>query len=108
MTFLAEGVEGKGSELGHTLSWRDQMFSLGRHHSDCGKEEEREVGKENQRKMSSVRCPRRQEDSVQGPLGLVYWRTCLLGMEIPKAPHARLCYHLCFFFFLNILLNLSS
>ena len=46
MTFLAEGVEGKGSELGHTLSWRDQMFSLGRHHSDCGKEEEREVGKE--------------------------------------------------------------
>ena len=46
MTFLAEGVEGKGSELGHTLSWRDQTLSLGRHHSDCGKEEEREVGKE--------------------------------------------------------------
>ena len=47
MTFLAEGVEGKGSELGHALSWRDRMLSLRRHHSDWGKEKEREVGKEN-------------------------------------------------------------
>lgn len=107
MTFLAEGVEGKGSELGHALSWRDQMLSLRRHHSDWGKEKEREVGKENRRKTSSVRCPRRQEESVQGPLGLIYWRTCLLGMGTPKAPHARLYCHLCLFF-LNILFYLSN
>lgn len=31
MTFLAEEVAGKGSELGHALSWRDQMLSLRRH-----------------------------------------------------------------------------
>ena len=108
MTFPTEEVEGKGSELDHALSWRDQMLSLSRHHSDWGEEKVREVGKENQRKMSSARCPRRQEDSVQGPLGLVYWRTCLLGMGTPKAPHARLCHHLLLFFFFNRLFYLSS
>lgn len=96
MTFLAEEVEGKGSELGHELSWRDQMLSLRRYHSDWGEEKEREVGKENRRKISSARCPRRQEDSAQGPLGLIY---CLLGVGTPKAPHARLCHHLLLFFF---------
>ena len=107
MTFLAEGVEGKGSELGHALSWRDQTFSLRRHHSDWGKEKEREVGKENRRKTSSVRCPRRQEESVQGPLGLIYCRTCLLGMGTPRAPMLGSAVTFAFFF-LNILFYLSN
>lgn len=57
MTFPAEEVEGKGGELGHELSWRDQMLSLRRHHSDWGEEKEREVGKENQEKCLLLTAP---------------------------------------------------
>lgn len=78
MTFPAEEVEGKGGELGHELSWRDQMLSLRRHHSDWGEEKEREVGKENQ---ENVFCSLPQEARGFYPRTS---GTCLLE-DLPRA-----------------------
>lgn len=99
VTFLAEEVEGKGGEPGHALSWRDQMLSLRRHHSDWGEEQEREVGKENQEKCLLLAAPGGKRilskdfwDSSTG--GPAYW-----AWGHPKPHRLGSAITFCFFFF---------